>query len=293
MSELAKRVAFGVVAAPLALAIVLVGGAALAGLLAVASAIAASEFYRVSRAAGHAPLTDLGSALAGLFPLAVHAVYLGLLQPRFGYLALVLIAVMSLSIWMRGVEGKPLGAVAVTVLGALYTGGLLSFAYALRNHEYAVGEVHVGAIPIAAGGVLLGLPVLLTWANDTGAFFVGRTVRGPKLIPSISPGKTISGAIGGVAATVLVTWLYVAYALKPAAQLALSPVGIVAFGVTISIAAQVGDLFESLLKREAGVKNSSELLPGHGGVLDRLDSLFFVLPTAHVMLAWLLLPAPR
>jgi phosphatidate cytidylyltransferase len=293
LSELTKRVAFGVVAAPLALAIVLVGGAALAGLLAVASAIAASEFYKISRAAGHDPLSDLGAALAGLLPLAAHAVYLGLIEPRFGYLALALIGILSLSIWTRGAAGKPLGAVSVTVLGALYTGGLLCFAYAIRNHPYAVGEIQLGPIPIAAGGVLLGLPVLLTWATDIGAFFVGRAVGGPRLIPAVSPAKTVSGAIGGLVASVLVTWLYVSYALKPAAQLALSPLGIVAFGVIISVAAQVGDLFESLLKREAGVKNSSELLPGHGGVLDRLDSLFFVLPVAHLMLGWLLLPAPR
>jgi phosphatidate cytidylyltransferase len=293
MSELTRRVAFGVPAALLALAIVLAGDAPLAALLAVASAIAAWEFYRIARTAGHAPLSDLGCALAGLFPLAVHARYLGYIQPRLAYLAVVLILVFSVAIWARGVAGKPLGAVAVTVLGVLYTGGLLSFGYALRYHDYAVGGVRLGGVPISAGGVLLGLPVLLTWATDTGAYAVGRTVGGRKLIPSVSPAKTVSGAIGGLIASVLVTWLYVHLVLRPTAQLALAATGIVVFGVTISVAAQLGDIFESLLKREAGVKDSSTLLPGHGGVLDRLDSLFFVLPVAHLMLGWLLLPAPR
>jgi phosphatidate cytidylyltransferase len=277
----------------LALAIVLAGGAALAALLAVASAIAAWEFYRMARAAGHAPLSDVGCALAGLLPLAVHARYLGFVQPRFAYLAIVLIALFSISIWARGVVGKPIGAVSTTVLGLLYTGGLLSFAYALRYHDYAAGGVHVGRIPIEAGAVLLGLPLLLTWATDIGAFVVGRTIGGRKLIPAISPGKTVSGAIGGLVASVLVTWLYVAFILRPAAQLAMTWRGIVLFGLLISIAAQLGDLVESLLKREAGVKDSSTLLPGHGGVLDRLDSLFFVLPTAHLLVGWFLLPAPR
>lgn len=293
MSELTRRILFGVIAAPLALVIVLVGGAALAGLLAVVSAIAAWEFYRIARAAGHAPLADLGCALAGLLPLAVHAHYLGLVQPRLAYLAAVLLLVLSVAIWTRGVSGRPLGATATTVLGVLYTGGLLSFAYAIRYHDYAAGGTRVGSFLVAAGGVLLGLPLLLTWASDTGAFAVGRIVGGPKLIPSVSPAKTISGAIGGLVTSVLVTWLYVAFALRPAAQLAMTWRGVLLFGVVISVVAQVGDIFESMLKREAGVKDSSTLLPGHGGVLDRMDSLFFVLPVAHLVLGWLLLPAPR
>lgn len=293
MSELGRRVAFGVVAAPITLAILLVGGAPLAGLLAIASAIGAWEFYRIARAAGHEPLSDLGCALAGLLPLAVHARYLGLLAPRVAYFAAVLITLMSVVIWARWPNGKPLGSVATTAMGVLYTGGLLSFAYALRYHDYAFGSVQVGPVPIAAGGVLLGLPVVLTWATDTGAFFVGRTVGGPKLIPAVSPGKTISGAIGGVVLSVIVTWLYVLYLLRPTAQLAMSPASMALFGIMVSVAAQVGDLFESLLKREAGVKDSSKLLPGHGGVLDRLDSLFFVLPIAYLLLGWMLIPAPR
>ena len=293
MSELTRRILFGVVAAPIALAIVLYGGAALAGLLAVASAIAAWELFRIARAGGHAPFGDLGAALAGLVPLAVHATYLGLLQPRYAYFVTVLLVLLALSIWTRGASGKPLGAVAVTAMGVLYTGGLLSFGYAIRYHDYAVGGAMLGPIPVAAGGVLLGLPLVLTWATDTGAFFVGRSVGGRKLIPAVSPGKTVSGAIGGVITSVLVTWLYVTFLLRPTAQLAMAPWNIILFGVIVSVAAQIGDLVESLLKREAGVKDSGGLLPGHGGVLDRLDSLFFVLPTAHLLLSWMLVPAPR
>jgi len=81
--------------------------------------------------------------------------------------------------------------------------------------------------------------------------------------------------------------------LPRVAQLALSPAGAVLFGAAVSVAAQVGDLFESLLKREAGVKNSLNLLPGHGGILDRFDSVFFALPVAYVLAGWLLIPAPR
>jgi phosphatidate cytidylyltransferase len=274
---------------------VLAGGAALAGLLAIASAVAAWEFYRIARAAGHAPLSDLGCAIAGLIPIAVHARYLELVVPRLSYFAVVLAVVMSVVMWARGATAaaRPLSAMATTVFGALYTGAMLSFGYALRYHDYAVGGARLGPIPVASGALVLGLPLLLTWSSDIGAFFVGRAVGGPKLMPSISPGKTRSGAVGGLVASVVVTWLYVQYLLVPIAQLALTTAGILTFGVLISVAAQLGDLVESMLKREAGVKDSSNLLPGHGGVLDRLDSLFFVLPTAHLLLGWLLKAAPR
>jgi phosphatidate cytidylyltransferase len=293
MTELTKRILFGVPAAVVAIAIVLTGGAALAALLAVVSALAAWEFFRMARASGHAPMGDVGAALAGILPLAVHAHYLGFVAPRLAYFVAVFLIILALAIWTRGVAGKPVGAVATTVLGVLYTGGLLSFAYAIRYHDYAAGGVQLGALPIAAGGVLLGLPLLLTWATDIGAMLFGKVIGGRKLIPSVSPGKTLSGAVGGVVLAIVVAWLYVNLALRPAAQLAMSPRGIIGFAILISVAGQVGDIFESLLKREAGVKDSSTLLPGHGGILDRVDSLLFVLPVAQLMLGWLLIPAPR
>jgi phosphatidate cytidylyltransferase len=136
------------------------------------------------------------------------------------------------------------------------------------------------------------LPVLLTWASDVGAYAAGRLIGGRKLIPSVSPGKTVAGAIGGVLLTVVVCLLFVRYLLRPQAQLAFTTLGTLIFGVAISVTAQVGDLAESLLKREARVKDSGTLFPGHGGALDRLDSLFFVLPVAYVLYGWLLIAVP-
>jgi phosphatidate cytidylyltransferase len=136
------------------------------------------------------------------------------------------------------------------------------------------------------------LPVLLTWASDIGAYAVGRTIGKRKLIPAVSPGKSVEGAIGGLVCTMLVALLYERFALRPVAQLAIAPWWAATFGLVVSLAAQLGDLVESLLKREAKVKDSSQLIPGHGGVLDRVDSLLFVLPVAYLLLGWLLLPAP-
>ncbi len=296
MGEFARRFLFAIVAAPIVLGVLLVGGAPLAALLAVASAIAAWEFYRLARGAGNQPLDDIGIGIAGLTPLAVHARYLGLYAVRPAEVVVVVLVVAALVLWMRGSNGQPIASLGITLLGAVYTGGTLSFAYALRYHEYALGgrEVAVGgtSVLIAAGGALVVLPVLVTWATDIGAYALGRAFGRRKLMPSVSPGKTVAGAVGGVALSVAVTWAFTWYGLRPIAQLGLTPLGIVVFGAVASAAAQIGDLFESMLKREAGVKDSSRLIPGHGGLLDRVDSLIFVLPVAYLLLGLLLVPAP-
>ena len=296
MGEFARRLLFAVIAAPVVLGILLWGGAPLAALLAVASAIGAWEFFRLARGAGNQPLDDIGIALAGLTPLAVHARYLGFYAVRPVDVLVIVLVVCALALWMRGSNGQPMASLAITFFGALYTGATLSFAYALRYHQYAMGgrDVTIGNthLVVAAGGALVVLPVVATWATDIGAYAVGRAFGRRKLMPSVSPAKTVAGAVGGVVVSVLVTWVYARAALRPVAQLGLTPTGIVVFGTVISVAAQVGDLFESLLKREAGVKDSSQLIPGHGGLLDRVDSLIFVLPVAYLLLGLLLVPAP-
>ena len=283
MSELAKRIIAALVAAPLALVMIYLGGLPLAVFLAAVSAGCAWEFYRIAAAGGLEPLDPLGIPLAGAVPLVTYAAAIGLYRPGLEVAAVALLVVLASVIWARGTQRHPLGAAAATVMGILYTGGLLSFGYALREHPYAIGD--------RAGTVLVAYPLILTWASDIGAFFVGRAVGGRKLIPAVSPGKTVSGALGGLAATVIVSWLYVRFALRPVALLTMTLPATIVFGAVVSVAAQVGDLAESLLKREANVKDSSRLIPGHGGLLDRLDSLLFVLPVAYLLFGWLLLPA--
>jgi phosphatidate cytidylyltransferase len=297
-SELTKRVAVGVIGAPIAIAILLYGGWPLAVLLAVTSALGAWEFFRMARASGLTPLNDVGIVIAGLIPLFARVVTPGAAVGPLSLIVVVLLLLLALSIWMRGVDGKPLSAVAVTAFGAAYTGGMLSFGYAIRYHEYAFSPASLSlggrAFSVPSGGLLLLLPVLLTWASDIGAYAVGRTMGRHKLIPSVSPGKTIEGSIGGLVASMLLAWGYTQWVLHPASHLAFraAPIGVLAFGALVSVAAQVGDLAESLLKREAGIKDSSHIIPGHGGILDRFDSLLFVLPISYVVLGAMLTWAP-
>lgn len=285
MSELAKRVVVALIIAPIAVTAAWFGDAALAALLSVVAGVAAWELCRMARGIAIPVLDGVTIALAAAVPLLSHAVRLTVLRPSPAWFAVALLLVMTATIFRRGLDQRPLSVAAVTMFIVFYTGGMLSFAYDLRYHNYAIGR--------AGQSLVLLFPVLLTWASDVGAYFVGRLIGRTKLMPSVSPAKTVEGSMGGMALSVAICWLYVRYLLVPNGQLGLSPLGIVLFGVLIAVAAQLGDLFESLLKREAKVKDSSKLLPGHGGFLDRVDSLLFVLPVAALLLNVLLIPAPQ
>jgi phosphatidate cytidylyltransferase len=288
LPNLAKRVLFAVVAIPVVIAAVWFGGDALALLLAVASALAAWELTRLARAAGYTPFSGAAIAMAGLLPIAVRGYVIGAFAPPLLALGfMVLLALVAAMLFRRAPDQHPLGAAAITFFAVLYTGGTLSFAYGLRYHMYT--------ITAAAGTALLIFPLVITWATDTAAFFAGRAFGRRKLMATVSPAKTFEGAIGGLIVAMLVAWGYMLWVLVPAASLAMRPVVAVLVGAAISIAAQIGDLAESLLKREAGMKDSSQLIPGHGGVLDRLDSLFFAIPAAFFIftLPSVLIPVVR
>lgn len=284
MRELPRRILVALVAAPVAIGMVYVGNLPFAVFLGMVGGAGAWELYRMARHGGVEPLDTLGIPLAAALPVFAWLDHLDMLRSPAAVGGVVFVSLLGATIWSRGVGGRPLESVAVTVFGALYTGGMLAFGYSLRHHRFVVGA--------AAGTALVMFPVILTWASDIGAFFVGRWLGTTRLMPQISPGKTRAGALGALVVTAGVALLYNARVLRPWSAMALAPWTALSFGLIVSVAAQLGDLAESLLKREAGVKDSSQLLPGHGGILDRLDSLYFVLPVAYLVLGRLLLPAP-
>ena len=223
------------------------------------------EFYALMRAKGYEP-----SSLLGYFcVLAInwYAWRQGVAVPLI--LTASLLAIMIRELFRK--QGMPsLGHMSVTIFGIMYIGWLGSHLVLLRELPKSLGAED------AIGAKLVFFVALVTWATDTGAYLCGISIGRHKLIPRVSPKKTVEGAVGGLLAAGLVGWL-LARSLVPF----LTPLAGTMLGLLAGCVAQLGDLVESFLKRDAGIKNSAEIIPGHGGVLDRFDSLLFSAPVLY------------
>ncbi|MGH7630685.1 MAG: phosphatidate cytidylyltransferase [Gemmatimonadales bacterium] len=276
--NLAQRIGFAAVAIPLALGVVWYGGWLLVALVAVVAVLGTRELYGLFHRTGGRALEAAGLAAAAILPAVV---YLLVAHPSpvmaaawpYGA-ALWVMLVMTAALAARAPTQRPLAAAAITVFGVCYAAALPAFLIDLRHAGH--GERSW------AGAGLVFFPLVVTWVCDTAAMFAGRSIGGPKLAPTVSPGKTRAGAVAGVAAALLVAPLFSAW-IFPAVGVSASLAALLLIAALLSVVGQVGDLAESLFKREAGVKDSSHLIPGHGGVLDRFDSLYFVVPAAATL----------
>ncbi len=264
MSGLFSRIAVGAVGLPVVLGLVWLGGWWLFTLAAVVGLLALHEYYAMTR-----PLRPIVIAgYAGLI-LTLLAAQAG----GFPWIAGGLFTTVALSFLLKGLaETRQSATVAVggTVLGVAWIGlGLVALMF-LRG------------LPVH--GRLASFAVLLAvWAGDSLAFFAGTLVGRHKLAPTISPGKTVEGLVAGTAATVFVTFV----ALYNDRKEFLTIGQALLLGLALAVAGPLGDLFESLLKRDMGVKDSGRLLAGHGGVLDRVDAqLFAAVAAYYVILAF-------
>lgn len=270
-----RRVAFAVVAIPVLVGVVWLGAWPLAAVLLAAGVLGVEEFFELAEATGVRPMRNLGRVFAALVPitvvLAVRAPRLWL-DHQWAYLLLLgFLVVVGAAVFARSPSERPLASVATTVFGVGYAAILPVTAFIIRHGQW--GE---RSWP---GTAMLFFPFVVTWVCDSAAMLAGRAIGGAKLAPVISPGKTWAGALAGVVAGTLSGLVY-AVLLFRRVHISIGVVPALILALVLSIVGQIGDLAESLFKREAGVKDSSALIPGHGGVLDRLDSLYFVLPVA-------------
>ncbi len=309
MSNLATRVLVALIGIPLILFLTLTGGFPFFLFIALISGLALHEFYRLSMKKGAEPHIALGILLG----LCVNAVFLysklrdGILRTmlEMGYqlpmpsmaqafLILFLVFVpMILVVELFRNRGSALLNVAATITGVVYVSCFLGTFIGIRElfvpedfPVYLHFQVPGPSVPNDVSQTIYrwgGLTVIAVfasiWVCDSAAYFAGRAFGRHKLFPRVSPNKTWEGAVAGFVFAVA-TFLLARQLVLPY----LSLLSAVACGVIVGLFGQIGDLIESLLKRDAGVKDSSALIPGHGGVLDRFDSLMFVAPLLYFYL---------
>lgn len=262
--DVRKATLTGIAAAIVVILIFMAGPIPVGILITAALAAAVAEVYAVFRLAGTRPATLLG---------VVASVALGIGAYNRGEAALSLVTVLfvfAVFAWFLSTPTKfdMLDGFALTVMAYIWIAVAGSFAMLLIS---PVNFKHRHGLAFLIGAIIV------TVANDTGALFVGRIFGKRKLAPTISAGKTVEGFVGGMVASVIIG-VIVLPQIHP-----WTLTGALLLALLASIVAPLGDLFESLVKRTLGVKDMGEVLPGHGGVLDRIDGLLFVLPVTYYL----------
>lgn len=264
-SETTKRVLTALVLAPLLLAATWLGGWVFGLVLLAAALVAQHEVYGLLKKGGHTPAVVPGMALGAIL-------FGSVVVPAWLPVAIALFVLLVVASPFVVPEKGGIVNLAETAFGALYPTALLAYLVALREHLVGGGT--------AAFWLTLTV-FFLVWATDIGAYYVGRAFGKHALAPSISPKKTWEGAIGGAAAAVLV-----AVGLRMLV-LGFLPWGhLIVVALLCGVASQLGDLAESRMKRAVGAKDSGTILPGHGGVLDRLDATIVAAPLVYLYLVY-------
>jgi phosphatidate cytidylyltransferase len=254
------RVLSGLALAPLLFVVVwLLPPAYFTGLVVIAAAIGQYELYSMAKARGTAPLTAAGIMLGALIVINFYRPLYPYAGGHLFWVTLCVLGVMVARLFSRRTVDGAFEDIAATVLGVFYVALLFGFQVA----------IHAGP----AGKKWLVFLYLVIWASDTGAYYVGTAFGKRRLYEKISPKKSIEGLAGGMAASVVVA-LLCKWLLVPSAGLLEAAV----LGAALAAVGTAGDLVESLIKRSAGVKDSGNLIPGHGGILDRMDSMLFAAP---------------
>ena len=264
-----KRWITGLCALPFLIFLVYKGGIFFAALVCAASLVALWEYYRIV-APGQA------KSPSGIILWWGYGICCGIIWAAYGVgvdlilglVALNLVTIALISIFQFKTNPSVLDVIIKQLQGIIYIPVSLGFLILIR-------EGHSGTIWIF-------LLLAIIFAGDTSAYYVGSYLGRRKLSPAISPGKTIEGAIGGLAANLAIGAIGKTFFL-PDLPWSIS----ILFFLAVGIAGQLGDLFESEMKRSSNIKDSSHILPGHGGILDRIDALLFASPVAYVFVRYI------
>ncbi|WP_431281202.1 phosphatidate cytidylyltransferase [Humitalea sp. 24SJ18S-53] len=261
--DLRKRILSAAVLLPAAIACIWLGAEPWTALMALCVSVLAWEWVHLC---GLRTRVLPGAALPAVVLLAGALSVVGEARAALIVLGLGTVATWAIAGRLRGAEApeKPPGWLAA---GVLYI-GLAGLALIELRHDNDAGLANVLFL------------FAVVWASDSGAYIAGRLIGGPKLAPAISPGKTWAGSVGGLVASMLA-------GLAVAAAMAPGPIGrVIAVAAILGVATQAGDLLESAIKRHFHVKDTSSLIPGHGGLLDRLDGVLAAAPVAALLALW-------
>jgi len=264
---LRQRALSAAVLIPPLLIALLLGGPWIVLIVAVAAGLAAREVYALLVGAGYPSLAWFGIAFT--VALVLDAAAAPAIDPNGGLLLAIGTILAAAGAFTRTDPRDGLPTWFATVFGAIYA-AMLGFVLRLGDRAPAIPAGSPLSWFSAEQGWILPL-LFAVWAYDTGAYFAGRRFGRRKFLSHISPSKTYAGLIGGIVASTVVAVLMLA-------GLGQAPIGGLVLGPLVALAAQAGDLAESMLKRAAGAKDSSNLIPGHGGILDRVDSFLFAAP---------------
>jgi phosphatidate cytidylyltransferase len=276
MSNLAKRLLSAAVIVPVLVYLFYRGGRPFIILIEVAIALGVNEYYRMVEERGILPSRFIGTM--GALAIGLAAAF-GRLDYQLMTFSIVVLAVLANQLRSLDITATIAGS-AVTLFGVVYIGWLLSHAMLLRFPPHPPQGIDLGLffVVVAIAGVFLA---------DAGAFFVGRAYGKRKLAPRISPGKTVEGLLGGIAGGtvgVVLAKLVFDWFIFPDPGTGMPLLHCLALGPLLVLPSVAGDLFESMLKRDARIKDSGSLIPGHGGIMDRLDSILFALPVTYYYL---------
>jgi phosphatidate cytidylyltransferase len=287
MNNLVKRIFVAAIGIPIVVYVAFMSYSLL-GLILIFALLAVHEFYNLAKAKGFIPQIAIGMTFTILIVLSFARIQLLQVAAFFhlhielgtvmmDLLPIIMIIGVFATLFAELFKGypNPLAQTSVTIAGAAYIGFGLGGFYGIHEFLYdANGQsLHAGYFVVAM--------LASIWICDSAAYFIGRSFGRHKISVRVSPNKSWEGAIAGLIAAIAV-WVIGRSYIPALEEVSLTTA--IAMGLIVGVFGQIGDFAESMLKRDAGVKDSSTLIPGHGGVLDRIDSILFVAPLTYVYL---------